>query len=534
MKKAFFTLLSAVFALSMQAQLVNQGASIIVENGASLIVETDVTNMSGSTIDIQGTGTVEVQGNLTNAGSLTMGDNAKLIFSGSDASTMTSNGAIITNLEMDKSSQNVSILDALTISQELNFVADDNKVVLGANNLTFTNSAVITSADDNEFIVADDAGTVIKEMDAADMFNYEIGTASGDYTPLNADVTGATFPLSLAVNTESVAQPNLPVEVTDNINRFWNVDAANDNNLNANLTGTYVDTDIETGSDATLISGASYNGSAWSYAGSIAGTNTVTGSLTENGDFTGSNRFGTISLMAFLDGAYSGGSMSTTLNSMGLLPTTSPYGGGEIVDASIFTSNPDIVDWISLESRDGVTAAVEGTGVGFIKSDGSIVSLSGSGNPLLKNAEEDGYVIINHRNHLPVSTGSTVVLDGSAPLQDFTSTSYSAFGSNGLRSNGGAMTMWAGDANQDNTITYVGAFTDITPISTDVFLNPANTTFQASVPFAGYNISDTNMDGQTIYVGALTDITPISTSVLLNTANTTFQASTVVSAQMPE
>lgn len=526
-------------AFSVNAQLTNNGATIIVEDGAKLFIETDLNNnVAGSTgtITVLGTGIIEVQGNLTNAGTVSMSDGSKLIFSGTGGSDVTSGGATFSNVELDKAAEDVTLLDEMRISKDLNFVGDDNKVILGNNNLVFAPQATITSADDNEYIVADGdtgMGVVSKELDADEVFTYHVGDAT-NYTPLAADLTGTAYSsATVGVNTVGMKQANVPTEADDFINRYWNVDQSGVTDFSADLIGTYVAADLESGSTAADVKGAHY-GTEWFYDGAAAGTNTVLGTVAESGDFTGTNSFGRVDLKIMLDGAFSGGTMSNTLNTMDLLPTTSPYGGGETVATDFFDTNTDIVDWIEFETRNATTpATIEGSGVGFVKTDGSVVGLDGTSNPFLKNAGTSGYVIIKHRNHLSVCTGSAITLDASVE-QDFTSISYVAFGTNPMRNNSGTMTMWAGDTNNDGSVVYVGSTTDITPISTEVFLNPANTGFSASMPFPGYNAGDTNMDGQTLYVGSATDITPISLSVFFNPANTTFQGSFVLNEQVPD
>lgn len=537
MKNITYTFLSMLFAFSASAQLINDGASIIVEDGATLFIEGSLQNNLTGSIDIQGTGIVEVEGDVTNAATatVTMSNTAKIILSGANASNVTSGGATFTNIEMDKISNNVSLLDEMRISTDLNFVGNNNRVLIGDNNLVFAPNATITSADANEYIVADgdaNTGVVSKELSADEVFKFEIGDAT-NYTPLDADITGSGYSsATVDVNVVALKQPNVPAEATDFISRYWNVDQSGIMDFSSDLEGTYVAGDL-TGVAADA-KGAHYGsvGSDWTYTAGAAGTSAVLGTVAESGDFTATNAFGKVSLKLMLDGAFAGGTMSNTLNTMGLLPTTSPYGGGETVAAGFFAANTDIVDWVSFETRNtAAPATMEGSGVGFVKTDGSVVALDGTSNPFLKNAATTGYVVVKHRNHLAVCTGASITLDGSV-LQDFTSAGYTAYGTNGLRNNGGTMTMWAGDATGNGEIIYVGD-TDITPISTVVFLDPGNTTFSPTYVVPGYSPADLNMDGEVIYVGN-TDITPISTSVFLHPGNTGFSPTYIINTQIPE
>ncbi len=528
MKNIFYTFLSMLFAFSANAQLVNDGATIIVEDGATLFIEGGLENKLTGSITVEGTGVVEVQGDvdIATTSTVTMSNTAKLILSGAASSNVTSGGATFTNVELDKTAEDVNLLDEMRVSVDLNFVGDDNKIIIGDNNLVFEPEATITSADDNEYILADgdaNTGVVSKELSADQVFTYHVGDAS-NYTPLEADITGSTG--SVDVNVVAMKQPNVPGEATDFISRYWNVDQVGVTGYSADLTGTYVAGDL-TGAAADVV-GAHY-GTDWTYTAGAAGTNTVSGTVAESGDFTGTNSFGRASLKVMLDGAYSGGTMSNTLNTLGLLPTTSPYGGGETVAAGFFDDNTDIVDWVSFETRNTSTpATVEGSGVGFVKTDGSVVALDGTSNPFLKNAATTGYVVIKHRNHLAVSTGGSITLDGSS-LQDFTSTGYTAFGTNGLRNNGGTMTMWAGDVNNDNTILDASSPSDKTEVGNAVLGDSGNTGFFGSGPISTYtglsnvySIFDVNLDGSVLDASTPSDANLIGNSVLSHPANTGF------------
>ena len=132
MKNIFFTILSLLFAITVNAQLINDGASIIVEDGATLFIEGSLQNNLTGSIDIQGTGIVEVEGDVTIASTstVTMANTAKIILSGANASNFTSGGSSFTNIEMDKTSNNVSLLDEMRITTDLNFVGNNNKILI--------------------------------------------------------------------------------------------------------------------------------------------------------------------------------------------------------------------------------------------------------------------------------------------------------------------------------------------------------------------------------------------------------------------
>mgnify|MGYP000666063396 CR=1 FL=1 len=464
MKNLFFTILGLFSAFAVSAQLVNDGGTIVVENGATLFIESNLSNNTvgpdvGSIL-VQGTGIIEVQGDVTNAGTFTMSNTSKLVFSGTNAANVTSGGATFTNVEMDKTTEDVTLLDNMTISNDLNFIGDDNKLVLGSNDLNLGVNATITSADDNEYVQADGTGVVSKEMDANAIFTYEIGDAS-NYSPLQADVTGSAYTgAALDVNVVAMVHPDVPAEATDFINRYWNVNQTGISDFDATLTGTYVSADLETGSDAMLVKGAFYNGMDWSYEGTSNGANTVIGSISENGDFTGTNSFGKIALTVFLEGAYSGGTMTTTLNSSNLIPLTSPYADG----ATVASIPADVVDWIEVEVRDqGNASSILSANSAFLRNDGVILDLSGNPIVSLINAPSNGYIGINHRNHLSINSASALSLMGGV-THDFSTGLGQAYDDPAIVNNdamidlgSGVYGLFRGDVNTNNGINFIDA-----------------------------------------------------------------------------
>lgn len=478
MKNIFFTILSFLFAVSANAQLINDGASIIVEDGATLFIEGSLQNNLTGSIDIQGTGIVEVEGDVTIAptSTVTMSNTAKLILSGANASNVTSGGASFTNVEMDKTANDVTLLDQMRISTDLNFVGNDNKLIIGDNNLVFAPSATITSADANEYIVADgntNTGVVSKELSANEVFIFEIGDAT-NYTPLDADITGTGYSsATVDVNVVPMKQPNVPLEATDFISRYWNVDQTGITDYSADLEGTYVAGDL-TGT-AGDVKGAHYS-TDWSYDGAAAGTNSALGTVAASGDFTGTNSFGKVGLTLFLQGAYSGGTMTTGLTSV--LPLTSPYDGS----VSVASIPANVTDWIEIEIRDASTpSTIINTQSAFLRNDGVVLSLDGSVNPALINAPATGYIGINHRNHLSVNTAAALNLGaGSFDTHNFSTSLGQAYDNPAIVNNdamvdlgGGTFGLFRGDANGNNTINVIDAAitrNGSVPIQTNVYL----------------------------------------------------------------
>ncbi|MBK8626712.1 MAG: hypothetical protein IPN86_14460 [Saprospiraceae bacterium] len=229
----FFFLIS----VTMHAQFINNGATVTIQSGATLRVETDFINTSGTVIN---NGTLEVKDDFTNAGTFTADPGSTVRFVGTDPSLVTSGGATFGNVEMAKTNNNITLQDAMSVAGALNFVSDNNKVVLGDNNLTLTTSGSITSADDNEYVATTGTGTLIKPVSGNGTIAHEIGDAS-NYTPLSSAVTGTGYTAAtLAARVYTTGTQAKYGEASDLIAREWQVVAAGIADYDNTMTGTYV------------------------------------------------------------------------------------------------------------------------------------------------------------------------------------------------------------------------------------------------------------------------------------------------------
>ncbi len=145
-----------------------------------------------------------------------------------------------------------------------------------------------------------------------------------------------------------------------------------------------------------------------------------------------------------LEGAYNSGTgtMSTALrsgNSFGstnLLPAAQPYNsdpwnyaGTENVDTANHPANA--VDWVLVELRSTYNGAAvtNGRAAGFLLSDGSIVDTNGTDAIRFWDITPGYYyVVVKHRNHLPIMTADSIYLSNASSLYDFTSGQGKAYG----------------------------------------------------------------------------------------------------------
>lgn len=401
-------------AVLSHAQFINNGATVTIQNGATLRVESSFINNSGT---VTNNGTLEVQNDFTNAATFTSATGSTVKFIGAVPSNVTSGGAVFQNVSMEKTAEDITLVDDMAVASNLTFTNDDNKVVLGANDLTIQSGGSIASADNNEYVVTNGTGSLIKGMTANGTVTHEIGDAA-NYTPLSSAVTGSSYSsATLGARVYTSGLQAKYADASDYINREWHVVSSGISDYSNLMTGTYVDGDIA--GTESMIKGCTYHTSDWRFNGAAgdAGANTVTASTT-TGDvfFSGQNFYGKVNLKAYLQGPYnaSTGMMNTGLNSstpssniLEQFALTSPYTDAPAsVSSGFFLANPNIVDWVQLEFRDPATPSTTSTNKvsAFIKNNGDIVGVDGVSLPHTKNALPTSVVVLSHRNHLPIRT----------------------------------------------------------------------------------------------------------------------------------
>ncbi len=241
-------------------------------------------------------------------------------------------------------------------------------------------------------------------------------------------------------------------------------------------------------------------------------------------------------LQGALLGVSSGSLMRDDLRSGGYLPTTTPYsatvtprftqmggGGGETSSPAIFQANagtPDaIVDWVLVELRNSVDPSiVVATRSGLVQRDGDVVLPADGVSPLSFTGlvSNQYFVSVKHRNHLGTMTATAMPMSLSGTVVDFTTMTdalvYDKAGSvnyNGVEmvTVNGKRALWAGDANADGKVKYIGSAPDNARILYDVI------TFQGANPNPAYNYDfafsyfygDVNLNGKAKYQGSVND-----------------------------
>ncbi|MBK9761031.1 MAG: S8 family serine peptidase [Flavobacteriales bacterium] len=236
-----------------------------------------------------------------------------------------------------------------------------------------------------------------------------------------------------------------------------------------------------------------------------------------------------VDVKVLLEGAYveASGLMRDDLRALGLIPLTEPYSAGGFTlvgnttpstTAPVLatTGNNAIVDWVLVELRSAATPAqVLASRTALVQRDGDVVTTDGTSFISFTQPAGNYNVAIRHRNHFSAMTGAPVSLSSSATVIDFRSVAFGTYGTEAQKTVGSVRVLWAGNAQGDAELKYIGASNDRDPILTVVGgTTPNNTT-------TGYSAEDVNMDGVVKYIGADNDRDPILTNVGSTTPNNT-------------
>ena len=200
-----------------------------------------------------------------------------------------------------------------------------------------------------------------------------------------------------------------------------------------------------------------------------------------------------LSLKIFLEGAFQGTQMPTSLNNQNLIPLSQPYSsppwnynGTETV-ASIPLH---VVDWIYIQLRESDGDASTATAdkviaerTGFILNNGMIKGINGTTNlDFILSLQNNLYVVVFHRNHLPVISANPLPVNEGTVAYDFSSGEFQVLGGSLGQKElvPGIWGMISGDGNADEAVDLI---------------DQNNYWSQFSGKF-GYLNSDYNLDGQ--------------------------------------
>ncbi len=392
-------------------QFVNNGATVTIQPGATLRVETSFINNTGT---VTNNGTLEVQDNFDNSATFFSGTSSIVRFIGAANSNVKSNAAVLRNIEMSKTAQNITLLDPLTISGDINFVNDNNKVVLANNNFKINAGGTVISSDANEYFATTGTGNLLKPISANGTYTSEVGDLT-NYTPITTAITATGYAsASTEVRVTDATHPNKPAPADAFISRYWTVNLPGVTGLTSNvMTGTYAAVGDVVGTPQNSIKGASFISPNWTYtAAATNGTSTVTGSTNAlASSFTGMKDNFNISLTAFIEGFMDGvtPNMKPVLQLSGVAGAT-----GSQADTVTLELHNAIAPYALIAARKAVLSTA---GVGTFNFPMSAASLPTT------------YFAVKHRNGL--ETWSKVpVTFAAATAYNFSTGVAQAFGDN--------------------------------------------------------------------------------------------------------
>ncbi len=261
--------ISAGATLHSTGNLTNTGGGTLVNEG-TLNTPGSITN-SGAAM-LSGNGQYHLQGNWTNSANYNAGTST-VRFQGNANSTVSMGGDAFFILEIGKGNgTNIMAADDLSVDGQLDFVQNNNKVLLGDNDLVLGSSAAVSGADANNFIVTNGTGFVIKEGLGAAPFTFPVGFNTSSYNPLSivqggtADAFGVRCREHVLANGSSGSVFNNGV-----VDASWEVAEGTPGGSELSLTAQWAGADELSGFDRTDCGLAHHNGTNWDLTPALTG-----------------------------------------------------------------------------------------------------------------------------------------------------------------------------------------------------------------------------------------------------------------------
>ncbi len=149
-----------------------------------------------------------------------------------------------------------------------------------------------------------------------------------------------------------------------------------------------------------------------------------------------------VEILVFLEGAFDGETrlMHTRLQEQQLIPATQPYGNHIYIDTPLYYTGTeyaavmpeDVVDWVLVELRSSTfSESIVARRAALLRYDGRLIDVNGSETVYFKEGVPEGeyYVVIRHRNHVPVMTKQALEISTRSGVFNFVSEgSFGKFG----------------------------------------------------------------------------------------------------------
>ncbi|MDQ5769495.1 choice-of-anchor L domain-containing protein [Thiothrix subterranea] len=269
-------------------------------------------------------------------------------------------------------------------------------------------------------------------------------------------------------------------------------------------------------------------------------------------DYLDNNEVPTVVLhvRGFLQGAYdsASGLMRDDLREQGLIPLAQPfsdrltafkYRNKDVTTPAVLAITGDnaIVDWVLVELRSATNPRARSIAkAALLQRDGDVADpLSNEAHLRIPNVPEGSYYVsLRQRNHLGVMTQDPILLSPTLTATDFTLPSFAVKGEHARLETGDVALLWAGEANNNNSLIANGPGNDTNVVLGTVLMHHSNSKVNSNFRLPGYYSSDLNLDGITLYTGPGNDINLLIGNVLLHPSNATSAANYVAPGRMPK
>ena len=447
------------------------GLSTIVVNG-TLTFGIGTADFSNAAQTITGTGNVILPASGTiSIGALTGLDQSSgpirtstRTFDGSANYTFIGTAAQVTGADLPAAVRNliinnaagVSLSNSVTVNNSL--LLTNGVLTLGSNNLTLAGSISGTPGASN-MVITSGTGEIRKLFSTIpSSFTFPVGTGS-TYSPVKITLSSGTLSSAYIAVKVAGTKSSHNTSSSNFINRTWTVTANGITNPVYSDSLSYNVGDV-TGTESGMVGGM-YNGSSWSYYGSINSSNhaitasgaTSFGEITA-GESTAFANSGQVNVKVIPQGFYN---MADVLNSS---DTIRVYLAQNVSPYSIIDSSATILDSLSFIANARFNSAVTGS----------------------------YYLILKHRNSVETWSSSAIsFVKSSTVAYDFTDSQNKAYGNN-LVQVSVSPARWAiygGDVNQDgyvdpldmslidqDSFNYVSGIALATDINGDHYVDP--------------------------------------------------------------
>ncbi|MGB4840973.1 MAG: hypothetical protein WBP08_18340, partial [Saprospiraceae bacterium] len=227
--------------VALQAQFINNGATVTIQPGAVLRIETDFDNQAG-TIDNQGV--LEVQGNFNSVvgPGTTLSGNGKIKFFGTTNSNLSPGDDVLNKVELLKttSTGTVTLTGAVTVNDSLIFggSAGGSTIILGANDLTLGATSTVTGASQaTGYVVTGSTGQMKKTNLGATPFTYPVGFDAVTYNPVTIAENGTIDNIGVRVLQKAYANGSSGTALTTSfVDATWSISDATPGGNNLTIT----------------------------------------------------------------------------------------------------------------------------------------------------------------------------------------------------------------------------------------------------------------------------------------------------------